>query len=80
MPLSLAAVNLSCYVMSCRPSKDGKLFFLGCTQDFERMFTVMSTRALPVYKDTQKQEELLCRVYCGLGKDGTYKENVFLVN
>lgn len=77
--LSIAKAEISCYVMSCRPSQDGKMYFLGCTQDFERSFTVLSDRAYPIYKDTQREENLLVRIYCGPGKNGQYKENVFSI-
>lgn len=77
--LSIAKAEIGVYVMSCRPTQDGKKFFLGCTQDFERMFTVLSDRAYPIYKDSQCEESLLVRIYCGPGKDGQYKESVFSI-
>lgn len=78
--LSLQKVEFTAYVMSCRSSQDGKSYFLGCTQDFERMFTIIADRAFPTYKETQRETSFTCRIYAGPGKDGTYKENVFLIN
>lgn len=75
--LSIDKAELSVYVMSCRPTQDGKKFFLGCTQNFERMFTILSDRAYPIYKDSNREEVLLVRIYCGPGKDGHFKETVF---
>lgn len=77
--LSIEKAELSVYVMSCRPSQDGKKYFLGCTQNFERMFTILSDRAYPIYKDSNREESLLVCIYCGLGKDGQYKESVFSI-
>lgn len=77
--LSLQRVDLKCHVMSCRASADGKSYFLGCTQDFERMFTIISDRPYRTFKETNSEESFTVRIYCGPGKDGAYKENVFLV-
>lgn len=75
--LSLQCVDLKCHVMSCRPSADGKSYFLGCTQDFERMFTIISDRPYRTFMETNEETSFTVRIYCGPGKDGGYKENVF---
>lgn len=79
MALNLHKVEISCFVMSCRPSKDGKAYFLGCTQDFGSMFTIISDKPVAVEPNHPQEKSFLCRIYCGLNKNGEYKENVFVV-